>query len=533
MKRRLISILAILGLSVGLLAGCGGTKEHSIAEDGVRAYVGGNLFESSLDPIKGAMSYGYPFISNALVKVAPDSSYVGDLAKEWTISEDGLTYEFQLKEGITFSDGSAFDAEDVVFTYEMVKEHQAYNENVDLTRLDQVIAEGSNKVVFQLKEAYSPFLDTVAMLQMVPSDNYDSETFDTMPIGTGAYKVAQYDANQQIILQANENYFEGAPEIKKVTILCMDQEAAFSAAKAGSLDIVMVGSSYVAQEVENMHLERFETMDVRNISLPIKPVQTVVDKEGKEVTVGNAVTSDLAVRKALNMGINREEIIQHAFHGVGIPADSFTSNLMWAQVDEIVDNKPEEAKQLLEEAGWKDLDGDGIREKNGQSCTFDLYAPGGDEDRYQLAVAFSENAKELGIDVVVKTATWDEVYTLQNTAGIVWGWGQYSPTVLYSLFDSSLFLSGGYDNVVGYSNPQVDAEIKKAMDGTKEEEIIAAWKNVQSIAKEEAPYLYLVNIEHCYFISDELDISKDTQIPHPHGHGSPIICNMKDWTIKK
>ena len=80
--------------------------------------------------------------------------------------------------------------------------------------------------------------------------------------------------------------------------------------------------------------------------------------------------------------------------------------------------------------------------------------------------ALAENAKNLGIDIQVKTATWDEVTTLQNTAGIVWGWGQYSPTVLYSLFKSDLFLTGGYDNVVGYKNDVVDQKLMRLLQRT-------------------------------------------------------------------
>ena len=149
-----------------------------------------------MDPVKGFMSYGYPFVNEALIQADTNSEYVADLATDWEVSEDALTYTFNLREGVTFSDGTPFTAEDVVFTYEEVQKNQANNENVDLTKLKSVEADGDYKVVFTLNECYSPFLDTVAMLQIVPSDSYNSETFDTAPIGTGAYKVAQYDTNQ-------------------------------------------------------------------------------------------------------------------------------------------------------------------------------------------------------------------------------------------------------------------------------------------------------------------------------------------------
>ncbi len=534
MKKRMLSIVCVIAMMSVVISGCGNKKDEkksSSKKEGIKAYVGTTLFEESLDPIKGALPHGYPFINNALLRVDSNSKYVGDLAKNWEVSKDALTYTFHLNKDIKFSDGSDFDAEDVVFTYETVKKNQADNEYVDLTRLDTVKAIDKETVEFKLKEAYSPFLDTTALLQIVPSDAYDKKSFDTKPIGTGAYKVVQYDADQQIILEVNENYFGKTPDIKKVTLVKMDMDSAFAAAKAGELDIVMVGTNYAKEKISGMTLQRLETMDVRNVSLPVRRVTEMKNSDGKKVKVGNNVTSDLAVRKALAIGIDRQKIIDHSSDGIGISSVNFTDNLVWASRDTYKDKQVVEAKKLLDEAGWK-VGKDGIREKAGQKCSFDLYATAGETDRYNLCVALSENAKELGIEIKVKTATWEEIITLQNTSAVLWGWGQYSPTVLSSLFQSNLFLTGGYDNVVGYNNPKVDAKIQEALSANSQESAIASWKEVQKIADADYTNLFLVNIEHCYFVSDNLDISKNTQIPHPHGHGTPIICNMADWKMK-
>lgn len=492
--------------------------------DHISAYVGTNIFEDSLDPIKGAMSYGYSFTNAALIKVDEKSEYIGDMATDWDISEDGLVYTFHLREGVKFSDGSEMKAQDVVFTYETVKSHQAENENVDLSKLSSVKAVDASTVEMTLSEPFSPFLDTTAMLGIVPADAYDRVAFDQNPIGTGPWKVVQYDANQQIIVEPNPYYYEGAPSISRVTLLYMDNDTALAAARSGQVDIVMVSPDYASEQIEGMHMIPLETMDIRMISLPVLPAQ---EREG--VTVGNDVTADPAVRQALAIGIDRATIIEHAFNGIGKPAVGFTGNLLWASEDAYSDNRKQEAIALLEKAGWQDTDGDGIREKDGVVCTFDVYAA---EDRFVLAAALAEDAKELGIQIVPHASGWDEIYQHTNTAGVVWGWGQYSPTVLSSLFDSKNVFSGSTDNVVGYQNEQVDTAIKQAMGATDQETARANWKEVQTLVREDIPYLYLVNIEHCYFVSDRVNISVDTQIPHPHGHGSPIICNMKDWTLQ-
>lgn len=538
MRKKIISILLTAPI-IFMTAGCGQNNNDvdesngdEKTKDGISVYLGGTIFTSSLDPVKGAMSYGYSFTNSALTKVNPQSQYEGDLATDWKISDDSLVYTFNLRKGVKFQDGSDFTAEDVVFTYETVKENQAENESVDLTKLKSVEAIDDYTVEFTLSEAYSPFFDAVAKLGIVPSDDYDSEEFDKYPIGTGPWKIVQYDTEQQIIVEANEDYYEGKPEIDKVTFVNMDDEAAFSNAKSGQLDIVMVSPNYSSEEIEDMSLINFETMDVRNISLPCRPEEVVKDKDGKEVKIGNNVTSDVAVRKALSIGIDRQLIINNALNGVGKPAEGFTSNLKWGGVVSYEDNQKEEAKKILEEAGWIDSNNDGIREKEGLDCKFTVKAAANDQQRYLLAVAVAEDAKELGIKIDVKQASWDEIYTDCNSTSVVWGWGQYSPIVLQNLLYSEMFLDGGTKNTVGYANERVDELINKAIDSNNQEDAINNWREVQEVAAEDYPYLYIVNIEHSYFVNDSIDVSMDTQIPHPHGHGSPIICNMKDWKLK-
>ncbi len=541
MRKKIIGMVSILFVLGSVFTGCGtgaaagdgaaGSRGQE-NETGIVCYVGHGFWDGSLDPVKGSFSYGYDFISNGLVRVNPKAEYEGDLAESWEISEDSLAYTYHLKKGIQFQDGSGFRAEDVVFTYQTVMENQGQNGEVDLSKVEKVEAVDEYTVKFTLKEPYSPFLDSTAQLGIVPKDGYDSAAFDQMPVGTGPWKVVQYDAEQQLIVEANEDYFEGAPEIKRVTFVDMDNEAAFSNARSGQLDVVMVQPSYAAESVEGMHMEKLETMDVRNISLPCREPGTFTNANGEQVEVGNPVTSDVSVRKALAIGIDRQQIIENAFHGVGKPAVGWTGNLIWGNTAEYEDSRAEEAKGLLEESGWADTDGDGIREKNGVECAFEVYTPADEQDRYMLAAAAAESAADLGISITVKQATWDEIVEKTNTQGAVWGFGQFSPMVIGNQFQSGRFTVQPYANPSGYENQEVDRLIAEAISANTQEQAVAAWKQAQAAYAEDYPYLYLANIEHCYFISDRLDISMDTQIPHPHGHGIPIICNMKDWTLK-
>ena len=364
--KKILCIALVAVMLLGTFTGCGNKDE---SKNGIIVSAGTSLFDDSLDPIKGSMSYGYPFVCEALMMANPDSEYVGCLAESWDMV-DATTYRFKLHQGIKFSNGTDFNADDVVFTYETVKNNQALNSNVDLSSLESVTKLNDYEVEFKLTKPYSPFFDVTAMLQIVPSDSYDSTLFDTMPVGTGAYKVVQYDTNQQIILEANENYHGTAPDIKRVTLVYMDQSAAFAAAKSGDLDIVMVSVSYADEKIEGMKYVEFDTMDVRNLSLVTQPVRTIKHPvTGKDITVGNDVTCDVNVRKAIAIGIDRQTIINNALNGVGRATENYTENLTWTSKTGYEDNRKEEAKRILEAAGWIDTDGDGTFDK----CVYGSY----------------------------------------------------------------------------------------------------------------------------------------------------------------
>ncbi|MCL2606838.1 MAG: ABC transporter substrate-binding protein [Coriobacteriia bacterium] len=528
---KIILICALLICFTLALVGCGDDKSSaadatadSNSKNSIIAYVGNDIFDNSLDPIKGSMPYGYSFITNALLKVTPEGTYAGDLASNWTISDDALTYTFELLQNVMFSDGSPLSAHDVVFTYETTMENQAENETVDLTRLSKVSATDDHTVQFVLSEPYSPFLDATAMLGIVPRDIYDSSRFDHYPIGTGPWVVVQYDPNQQVIVEPNPYYFGNAPHLDRVTMVSMSDATALAAARSGQLDVVKVNPAFAHEDVVGMTMIPLETMDVRMLSLPVLPPQ---EREG--ITIGNDVTSDSAVREALSIGIDRELIISNALNGIGHPAAGFSSNLPWADYIPVEDGRATEAKELLEAAGWAE-NSDGIREKDGLLCSFDVYAT---EDRFALVAALAENAAPLGIQIVPHSSNWDEIGENMHTSSVIWGWGQQSPTVIYSLYSGEAALTpGGWDNAPTYINPAVDAKINAALDASSEVEAHENWKEAQTLAHADFPYLHIVNMVHTYFVNDSLDISPATQVPHPHGHGVPVISNMKDWRIR-
>lgn len=540
MKKKLIMLLLIAALTTAIMTGCANNTnkngespaappETSSSEmkDSLTISIGSGFEDGNFDPCTGYGTFGYDLFHTSLLKITTEVKTEGDLATDYNVSEDGLIYTFTLRDDVKFSDGQKLKPEDVVFTFNTAKNSGS---SVDLTMMDKAEVIDGNKVQFTLNKPYSPFTRTVALLGIVPEHAYN-EAYASNPIGTGPFKVKQLDVGQQLIVEPNEYYYGTKSQFKQITFLSIDEETALAAAKSGQLDLVMVNPEYAGETVDGMHIENIKTSDNRGFNLPCIP--ETVNAAGE--TVGNNVTSDPVVRKALNIGISRQEIIDNALNGVGTASWVRFEGLPWANEEPAFqDGQLEEAKAMLEEAGWVDTDGDGIREKNGLKCEFRISGRTDDLQRYNLAVALSENAKPLGINIIAEALDWTTCKQTARNVPTCIGTGDYSFVDVYNAFHSSF---AGVDvvnlsNSAMYSNPAVDAYLDKMIAATSEEEAIELGKKAQydgsTGANVDFPYIWLVNIDHTYFVRDGLDLG--TQRIHPHGHGAPVIQNLNEWT---
>lgn len=533
MKKNLCVSFLCMMLGVTLLAGCGGkaaeSKDAGAKKDLVIS-IGKGMTEGSYDPCKGYGIYGYGIFHTGLLKITTDVKTDYDLASDYSISEDGLVYTYTIRDDVKFSDGERLTPEDVVFTYETAKNSGS---SVDLTMLEKAEVADGNKVQFTLNKVYSPFIRTTALLGIVPEHAYDDEYADH-PIGTGPFVVKQLDVNQQLIVEPNKYYYGTKSEFEQITFLSLDEETALANARSGELDLVMINPEYAEEEVEGMHLETIKTSDNRGFNLPC--VKETANSEG--LVAGNNVTSDIAVRKALNIGISRQEIIDNALNGIGTPSWVRFDGLPWANDEpELKDNQVQEAKKILEQAGWVDTDNDGIREKDGIKCEFTITGRTDDLQRYNLAVALSENAKKLGIHIIAKSEDWTTCKDMVRNSPTCIGTGDYNFVDVYNAFASEFAGAEqtGLNNAAMYTNKTVDGYLTQALASDNEEEIFDLLKKAQydgtTGVNVDLPYLWLVNIDHTYLVKNGLDIG--TQRIHPHGHGQPIIQNLNEWAYKQ
>jgi peptide/nickel transport system substrate-binding protein len=454
---------------------------------------------------------------------------MNDLADSYTVSADGIVWTIKLRQDVKFSDGKPLTAEDVRFTFDTAATNGSV---IDLTNMKSVQAVDTYTVSFTLKEAQSTFIGQLVSTGIVPKHAYGKQYAEN-PLGSGPFKLVQWDKGQQIIVEANPEYYGKKPQFKKMTFLFLSEDASYAAAKAGKVDAAYIPSAFSKQAVSGMRIEALKTVDNRGISFPYTPSGSKT-KEG--YLIGNDVTSDIAVRKAINVALDRKALVKGVLEGHGSPAYSAVDGLPWWNAQAVFeDANPAQAKKLLEAAGWQDRDGDGIVEKGALKGQFTLIYPSGDVTRQSLSLAVTDMIKPIGIKISVEGKSWDDITSLMHSNAVMFGWGSHDPLELYTI-SSSKYGGVDYYNPNFYSNPKVDEWMEKALKSKTEEAAWDNWKKAQwdgftgSAFQGDAPWAWLVNIDHLYLVKDKLDIGK--QQIHPHGHGWPITDNIAEWGWK-
>lgn len=536
--------LSAAGACAGLaasaaLAGCAGRQGAGGSSDSVVTSKGSTQVVIAMNPTSEPaagfdplVAWGCgehvhePLIQSTLITTDEDLNFVNDLATDYLCSSDGLVWTFTIRDDVVFSDGEPLSARDVAFTVNGVID-SAMSE-ADLSMVDRAVAVSDTVVELHLNKPHNALLYTLAVLGIVPEHAYGPE-YGRNPIGSGRYVLERWDKGQQVIFTANPKYYGRKPSMERVVVVFMDEDAALAAVQKGEVDIAYTYATHARQAFEGYELAAYKTVDSRGVSLPSVPAGGTKLVEGDMAfNTGNDVTADVAVRRAVNCGLDRDAVIEHVLDGYGKVAYSVGDGMPWSSPDMKVELDREKAARLLDEAGWKRGE-DGVRSRDGVRAAFDIWYSSDDSVRQAIANEFANQMAELGLEVTPRGGSWDQIYLHQFSQPVLWGWGSNSPVEVYELNYST-----GWGNYSCYENEITDAYLDEALAQTDVEASYeywrkAMWDGVEGVAPQgAATWAWIANVDHLYFKREGLDVAH--QKPHPHGHGWSLVNNVDAWS---
>jgi len=430
-------------------------------------------------------------VFNGLVKYDKDIRLVGDLAERWDVSADGKTITFHIRKGVKWHDGVEFTADDCLFTYQKLIDPKVVTP-YSSSYMDVKKAEVVDRYTFRVSyaEPFSPALESWAM-GMIPKHllegkDINTDAFNREPVGTGPYKFKEWIAGQKIVLDANDRYFEGRPNIDQfIYRIIPDSSTMFQELLSGGVD--MMGLTPL------QYLRKSETRRIRDNYRKFRYPANAYTYMGYNLT--NPLFGDVKVRQALSYAINRQSIIDGILLGLGKTCTGPFSYVSWAYNPKAKSypHDPELAKKMLAEAGWKDLNSHGILEKDGKPFRFTILTNLGNTERIRTAEIIQQNLKALGIDVSIRVMEWQaflEQIDKRSFEAIILGWGMGRDPDIYDIWHSSKTKKGEY-NFIGYRNAEVDrllVEGRRTFDIEKRKKI---YYRIHEILAEEQPYAFL------------------------------------------
>ncbi len=482
--------------------------------------------DEGYDPLLGWGRYGHPLFQSTLLRRDANLETQPDLATEWTLSDDRLTWTIRLRDGVKFSDGTPLTAEDVAFTFaEAAKAGGA----LDLSVLESATAIDDGTVELKLKKPWITFSENFYALGIVPSDSY-GPGYARNPVGSGPYRMLSWTEGEQLIVERNPEYYGKTSPFERITFLFVGEDTGVAAAQAGQVDMVTVPATIADAAPAGFHQVVVKSVDNRGVVFPMQADDGKTTESGARI--GNAVTSDRAIRRAINLGIDRNVLVDVALLGHGTPAQGPVDGLPWANAGAATTYDLDAAKALLDAAGW--IPGaDGVRVKDGILAAFPINYPASDSTRRTLAMTLAEQLKALGIAATPTGITWEQIERVMPAEPVLFGWGSHSPFEIYSLYESS-FAGTEFYNAGFFSVPEVDAHFAAAQAAASLEASYPDWQKAEWDGttgygtRGEAGWAWLVNLDHIYFVRDCLDLGP-TQL-EPHGHGWPITALIEQWT---
>lgn len=434
-------------------------------------------------------------MTDPLVWQSEPGVYVPGLATEWEVNEDATEYRFKLRDDVTFHDGTPFTAEAVKFTFDRIvdpetKAQSAFS-NIGPYKETEVV--NDYEVIVRFNSGYAPFLDNLSGTTLVPVSPTAQQAVGnedwgiTDFVGTGPFMFESMTLNDEIVLVRNPEYNwgpewlgkTGPANVERLVYKFIEEPATRTAAlETGEIDFMDQ-----TPEIDFPALEA--NPDITTVELP-QPGSGWALMFNHQ----NFPTSELEVRRAMQLAMDREGMIATVYNGFGTPACGPLTSVVFCYDPAMCDLYPtdlEEANRVLEEAGWVDTDGDGIREKDGEPLVVGHYYRADAGNSNEEAAFLKDNMAKVGIEVELnglsRSGYFDAVRSGQHNTQGWWETGT-DPDMVRTFFHSSN--AGGGTNRNNYINEEMDAMIDAAAAEADPEKRCELYSQIQKKVKDEA-----------------------------------------------
>jgi peptide/nickel transport system substrate-binding protein len=473
----------------------------SVITDGGTLVIRYRAEPDSLNPLTGRDLYGrnvLGLVMDGLVSRNLDTlEWEPRLAESWETSADHLTYTFHLRKDAKWDDGVPFTSEDVLYSYEKmidpgVDAPQLRNYYIDL---DSVTAPGPYTVVFKWKKPYFLSFEFSGGFTIVPKHVFDtgvdfnSHPAGRKPVGIGMFKFIKWETGQQIVLERNEDYFGRKPHVMKIVIRFIpDENSALLQASSLNIDEIEVTPEQWVNQLDtavfHKNFNRYYYYD---------PNYRYIGWNEQR-----PFFADKRVRRAMTELVDREAFLKSVMYNLGkvvtgtfyVNSDDYSPEIKPWPFD------PADARRLLDEAGWADHDGDGIRDRmiDGKTVkfAFNFMYPSGRALSEKLAILLQEELKKVGIEMNIQNLEWALFIEKLNSGdfdAVTLGWSLGIEQDPYQLWHSSQVGRGS--NFISFKNGELDKIIEEARVEFDPAKRHALYHRFNEIVHDEQPYTFL------------------------------------------
>mgnify|MGYP002797857779 FL=1 len=460
-KRLTLGIICA-GLAAGMLGGCGNAaktaseettsadtqSQENTQQDAAHLNVAMFWVSTSLDPADGYDGWVLSRIGagETLVKLDENAEAVPCLAESWEQTDD-YTWVFQIREGVTFSNGNPVDAQACMNAIQ--RAFDLNSRSSEYFQLDSMEADGQTLTIHTTQPTGAIVNNLCEPLFTIVDTSVDEQMMDTAPVCTGPYVIDTFLPETEVTLVCNDDYWDGTPGLDSISVFSVpDSDSRVLAMQSGEADLTIT--------IDNSNLALFADESQYNVYETIGPRTNVVYYNN-----ARPLLDEKEFRQAISMAVDKDtyaELIGCA------PATGLYSTALVCgqQVEDIYPYDPQQAGEILDSLGYLDTDGDGQREADGKNIQLQYYiaADHGSADSTIIAQAVQSDLIKVGINVqLIQTENMSDVRASGNY-DFCSANDSTAPTADPEIFLVQHYLTGGSSNYQNYSNPEVDQLIE-------------------------------------------------------------------------